>query len=251
MDEELRKILKHLRLGGLLAEWDELLAAARRGRFSHERLLQHVLQAEYRLKTEQARMLRRQRAHLPEILEIETFPFARQPRLDRKRIMSLYDSFDYLTKQQNIAWLGPTGCGKTGLATGFLLQALDRGHRGYFISFTELVAKLYASVADHSQEKLLGKFSRYDCLVIDEVGYAEVESAQVGLFFTLMQKRHKTKTTLITSNLGFREWGTFLKNKHLASALFDRLSATTHVFNMKECESLRPRLNDTLESDGA
>jgi DNA replication protein DnaC len=249
MDDELRKILKHLRLGGLLAQWDVIVAEARRARFSHERLLKHVFEAEYRVKTEQARILRRKRAHIPEILEIETFPFARQPKLDRKRIMSLYDSFDYMTKQQNIAWLGPTGCGKTGLATGFLLQALDRGHRGYFISFPELVAKLYASLADHSQEKLLRKFSRYDCLLIDEVGYAEVEPAQVGLFFTLMQKRHKTKTTLITSNLGFREWGTFLKNKHLASALFDRLSATTHVFNMKECESLRPRLNQGTESE--
>ena len=45
MDEELRKILKYLRLGGLLADWDELLAQARRGRFSHERLLRHVLEA--------------------------------------------------------------------------------------------------------------------------------------------------------------------------------------------------------------
>jgi DNA replication protein DnaC len=251
MDEELQKLLKHLRLGGLLAQWDELLAEAGRGRFSHERLLKHVLQAEYRVKTEQARILRRKRAHIPEILEIETFPFARQPKLDRKRIMSLYDSFDYMTKQQNIAWLGPTGCGKTGLATGFLLQALDRGHRGYFICFPELVAKLYASLADHSQEKLLRKYSSYDCLVIDEVGYAEVEPPQVGLFFTLMQKRHKTKTTLITSNLGFREWGTFLKNKHLASALFDRLSATTHVFNMKDCGSLRPRLNEGADGDAA
>jgi DNA replication protein DnaC len=251
VDEELRKILKHLRLNGLLAQWDELLAAARRGRFSHERLLKHVFQTEYRLKTEQARMLRRKRANIPEILEIETFPFARQPKLDRKRVMSLYDSFDYMTKQRNIAWLGPTGCGKTGLATGFLLQALDRGHRGYFITFPELIAKLYASLADHSQEKLLRKFSRYECLVIDEVGYVEVEPTQVGLFFTLMQKRHKTKTTLITSNLGFREWGTFLKNKHLASALFDRLTATTHVFNMKDCESLRPRLNESSEGEVA
>jgi DNA replication protein DnaC len=66
-----------------------------------------------------------------------------------------------------------------------------------------------------------------------------------------MQKRHKTKTTLITSNLGFSEWGSFLKNKHLASALFDRLSATTHVFNMKDCVSLRPKLNDGGESDAA
>src|SRR3972149_3843833 len=248
MDEEVRKILKYLRFGGLLVHWDELLAEATRGRFSHERFLKHVLEAEYRTKSDNARILRRNRANIPEILEIETFPFARQPKLDRKRVMSLYDSFDYMTKQRNIAWLGPTGCGKTGLATGFLLQAIDRGHRGYFICFPELVAKLYASLADHSQEKLLRKHSSYDCLVIDEVGYAEVEPVQVALFFTLMQKRHKTKTTLITSNLGFDEWGTFLKNKHLASALFDRLSATTHVFNMKDCVSLRPRLNDSAES---
>ena len=248
MDEELRKILKYLRLGGLLAHWDELLAKARRGRFSHERLLRHVLEAEYRVKMENARLLRRKRAHIPEMLEIETFPFARQPKLDRKKIMSLYDRFDYMTKQQNIVWLGPTGCGKSGLATGFLLQALDRGYRGYFVTFPELLAELYASLADRSEEKVLRKYARYDCLVIDEVGYVEIEPAQVGLFFTLMQKRHKTKTTLITSNLGFSEWGTFLKNNHLTGALLDRLTETSHVINMKHCRSLRTKLDENGET---
>jgi DNA replication protein DnaC len=251
MDEELRKILKTLRLWGLLAQWDELLAEARRGRFSHERLLKHVLQAEYRTKSEKARLLRRKRAHIPEILEIETFPFHRQPNLDRQRIMSLYDSFDYMLKQQNLVWLGRTGCGKTGLATGFLLQALDRGYRGYFIAFPELLAELYASLADHSEAKVLRKYAAYDCLLIDEIGYVEVEPVQVGLFFTLMQKRHKTKTTLLTSNLGFDEWGSFLKNSHLTGALLDRLSATSHVTNMKNCVSLRGRLDDAQDADPA
>jgi DNA replication protein DnaC len=80
--------------------------------------------------------------------------------------------------------------------------------------------------------------------LIDEVGYVEVEAAQVGLFFTLMQKRHKIKTTLITSNLGFSEWGSFLKNKHLTSALIDRLTETSHVINMKNCETLRGKLGN-------
>jgi DNA replication protein DnaC len=75
---------------------------------------------------------------------------------------------------------------------------------------------------------VLRKYAKYDCLVIDEVGYVEVEAAQVGLFFTLMQKRHKTRTTLITSNLGFSEWGSFLKNNQLTGALIDRLTATSH-----------------------
>lgn len=244
MDEELRKILKSLRLGGLLDQWDELLAKAQRGRFSHERLLKDVLEAEFRGKSERARLLRRKRARIPELLEIETFPFDRQPKLDRQRIMSLYDRFDYMTKQQNLIWLGPTGCGKTGLATGFLLQAIDRGYRGHFIAFPEMLAELYASVADHSEAKVLRKYGGYDCLLIDEIGYVEVEPVQVGLFFTLMQKRHKTKTTLITSNLGFSEWDSFLKNNHLTGALLDRLTATSHVTNMKNCKSLRGRLDE-------
>jgi DNA replication protein DnaC/transposase len=233
----------------LPAHWDQLLSEAHRGRFSHERLLKHVLEAEYRLKLEHARQLRRKRAHIPELLEIETFPFARQPKLDRQRVMALYDRFDYLTKKQNIVWLGPTGCGKSGLATAFLLQALDRGYRGYFITFPELVAELYASLADRSEQQALRKYARYDCLVIDEVGYVEIEPAQVGLFFTLMQKRHKTKTTLITSNLGFSEWGTLLKNNQLTGALLNRLTETSHVINMKDCRGLRPKLDETSESD--
>lgn len=243
MDERLQKILQQLRLWGLLEHWDEWLAEARRGRFSHERLLHYVLEAEYRIQNEHGRLLRRKRAQLPEPLEMETFPFTRQPKLDRKRIMSLYDSFHYMTKKQNIIWLGPTGCGKTGLASSFLLQAIDRGYRGFFVSFADLVAQLYASLADHSQNKLIRRYASYDCLLIDEVGYVEVEAAQVGLFFTLLQRRHKTRTTLITSNLGFSEWGSFLKNPPLTSALLDRLTETSHVIAMKNCRSLRDKLD--------
>jgi DNA replication protein DnaC len=250
MDEELKTILKYLRLGDVPAHWDELLAEAEQGHFSHERLLKHLFETVYRLKNERTRIRRRKRANIPEILEIETFPFERQPRLDRMRVTALYDRFEYITKQQNIVWLGPTGCGKTGLATGFLLQALDRGYRGYFIAFPELLDELYASLADHSQEKVLRRYARYDCLVIDEIGYMEIEPAQVGLFFTLMQRRHKTKTTLLTSNRGFIDWGPLLKNDHLTSALIDRLTETSHVLNMKHCHSLRATLDRGGESDG-
>lgn len=246
MDKDLIEMLQQLRLWRLLSNWDDILSTARKGRFSHERLLRHILEEECRIKGENSRLLRRKRAHIPQLLELETFPFARQPKLDRKRVMSLYDSFDYMTKQRNLIWLGPTGCGKTGLATGFLLRALDRGYRGRFVAFAELVAELYASLADHSETQVLKRYLTYDCLLIDEVGYVEVEPAQVGLFFTLMQKRLQTKTTLLTSNLGFSEWGSFLKNAQLTSALIDRLTASSHVINLKNCRSLR----DPLDQDG-
>jgi len=244
IDDELVAKLKYLRLGRLLSHWDETLEMARKGRYSAERLLRHVVEEEYRAKRENARLLRRQRANIPEMLQMETFPFSRQPKLDRKKVMSYYDGFDYMTKQRGIVWMGPTGCGKTGLATAFLLQAIDRGHRGYFVTFPELLQQLFQSLADRSEAKVLKRYLSYDCLVIDEVGYVEVEPAQVGQFFTLMHKRHKKKTTLITSNLGFSDWGSFLRNTQLTSALLDRLTASSHVLNMKECKSLRDKLDE-------
>ena len=249
MDNNMEKILKHLRLWGLLECWDDIIAEARKKRFSHERLLKHVFETEYRTKSENARGLRRKRAHIPDPLEIETYPFGRQPKLNRKKIMSLYDGLDYMEKKQNIILLGPTGCGKTGLATSFLLHAIDQGYRGYFTSFANLVAELYASMADRSEDKVIRKYVAYDCLVIDEVGYVEVEPAQVGLFFTLMQKRHKNKPTRLTSNLGFSEWSSFLKNNHLTAALIDRLTENSHVINMKNCKTLRGKLDDQLKPE--
>ncbi len=167
LDEELIAILRYLRLGRLLSHWDETLARARKGRYSVERLLKYVLEEEYRAKRENARLLRRQRANIPEMLEMETFPFSRQPKLDRKKIMSYYDSFDYMLKQRNMVWLGPTGCGKSGLATAFLLHAIDRGHRGYFVTFPELLQEFFQSLADRSEGKVLKRYLSYDCLVID------------------------------------------------------------------------------------
>ena len=94
-----------------------------------------------------------------------------------------------------------------------------------------------------SEPKVIKKYLSYDCLQIDEIGYVEVEPVQVGLFFSLMQKRHKKKTTLITSNLGFSQWSSFLKNDQLTAALIDRLTENSHVINMKNCLSLRPKLD--------
>jgi DNA replication protein DnaC len=243
MNDELMNMLRYLRLGGLLENWDTYLETARKGNFSHVRLLQHIIEQEYKIKKENSRRLRILRSRTPEKYVMETFPFSRQPKLSRKKILALYDSFDYMTKSQNVIWIGPTGVGKTGLATAFLMHAIDHGYRGRFISFPELTEILYRSVADHSEQKVMKAFLSYDCLLIDEVGYVEVEPVQVGLFFTLMHKRHKKKNTLITSNLGFSEWTSFLRNDQLTAALIDRLTENSHVINMKNCASLRRKLD--------
>ena len=243
MNKDLIKMLKYLRLGGLLENWDAYLKTATEGNFSHVRLLEHIIEQEYKIKKENARRLRIAKAKIPEKYVMETFPFDRQLKLNRKKILALYDSFDFMTKHQNIIWIGPTGVGKTGLATAFLMHAIDYEYNGRFIRFPELIEMLYSSVADHSEPKMMKTFLSYHCLLIDEVGYVEVEPVQVGLFFTLMHARHKKNTTLITSNLGFSQWASFLKNDQLTAALIDRLTENSHVVNMKNCLSLRRKLD--------
>jgi len=243
MNEKLTQMLKYLRLSGLLANWDGYLSIAQKGNYSNARLLEYVVAQEYKIKKENARKMRLARARMPEKLVIETFPFNRQPKLNKKKIVNMYDRFDYMEKSQNLIFMGPTGTGKTGLATAFLTHAIDCGYNGRFVGFAELVEQLYQSVADHTEARVIKSFAASDCLVIDELGYVEVEPVQVGLFFTLMHKRHKKKTTLITTNLGFSQWSSFLKNDHLTAALIDRLTENSHVINMKDCVSLRPKLD--------
>jgi DNA replication protein DnaC len=243
MNDSLTAKLKYLQLDGLLAHWDDYLKLAADQRWSDTRLLTHVIEEEYRLKRGRRRQRRLQNALLPEPWAIESYPFQRQPKLDQKKLVALYDSLDYMRLSQNVIWMGGPGVGKTGLATSFLTHAIDQGHSGRYVLFADLLTQFYQSVADHSEGKVLKQYLAYDCLLIDELGYVEVEPVQVGLFFTLMHRRHKKKPTLITSNLGFAEWGTFLKNPHLTAALVDRLTENSHVFNMRHCVSLRAPLH--------
>ena len=243
MDEELKKMLAHIGMRGLLANWDHYISIAQKGSFSNVRLLKHIIEQEFKIKQENSRKRRISHAKIPEPFVIETFPFEKQPKLNKKKILTIYDSFDYFSKQQNIIWIGPTGTGKTGLATAFLTQAIEKGYRGKFILFPELVEILYQSVADHTEAKIMKTFESYDCLLIDELGYVETDPVQVGLFFTLIHKRHKKKSTLITSNIGFDQWDSFLKNNQLTAALIDRLTESSHVINMRKCKSLRPKLD--------
>ncbi len=243
MNEELAAKLKYLRLGGLLAHWDEYLKLGAQQRLSQGHLLTHIVAEEYRIKREHARQLRLKRARIPDPFVIETYPFERQPHLNKKMIMALYETMEYIKNRRGIIWLGPTGVGKSGLAKSFLIHAINQGYTGRYVLFADLVTELYQSVGDHSEHKLLQHYLACDCLLIDEIGYVEVEPVQVGLFFTLMQRRHNKSSTLITSNLGFDDWRSFLKNDHLTAALIDRLTETSHVINMRKCLSLRAKLS--------
>jgi DNA replication protein DnaC len=241
MNEAIKEQLQFLGLRNALENWDAIFAGAKKNQPSYHRFLTNIIEKEYAGKKEKARLARIKRANIPELLVMETFPFSKQPRLKKRLVSELYDSMRFITQRQELIFIGPTGCGKTGLATAFLVHAINQGHRGYFIEFGKLARQLFQSKADHTEDKVLNRFQAYEILLIDELGYAPLEKEQAGLFFDLMKARNRKHTTIITTQLGFEEWGNFLQNQHLTAALLDRITVNCTVFNMKECISIRPK----------
>ena len=125
-----------------------------------------------------------------------------------------------------------TGVGKTGLASGLLLKALQNGYRGQFVRAQDLFDDMYASLADRSSRKLINRLARLDLLVIDEMGYLTLKPEQTNIFFKLMEMRYNRRSTLITTNLDYEEWHQFLGQQAMVDALLSRLRHHCHTLRI-------------------
>jgi len=119
--------------------------------------------------------------------------------------------------------IGETGVGKTGLACGILMKALENGYRGLFVKAQDLFDEMYASLADRSSRKLIDRLVRLDVLLVDELGYLNLRPEQSNIFFKLMEERYRRKSTIISNNLDYDQWYEFLGQKTMVDALLSRL----------------------------
>jgi DNA replication protein DnaC len=200
MTEELEQLLKNLKLRRILEIYEEQLRAADKDDISYSDFVTRLVRAQWQAKQEGALEWRIQRANLPERWTLETFPFARQPGVNRKQIRG-FAELDFIAKAENIVFVGETGRGKSGLACGLLLKALENGYRCQFIKAQNLFDEMYASLADRSTRQLLKRLARLDVLLVDELGYLNLKPEQSNIFFKLMEERYRQHSTIITTNL--------------------------------------------------
>jgi DNA replication protein DnaC len=243
MTDEIEQLLRSLRLHKIAKMLDEELGRADKEGLSHQELLVRLLRAQWHYQQEGVLAYRIKQAAMPERWTIESFPWKRQPGVTQRQIRGFAD-LDFVPKAENIVFIGPTGVGKTGLATGLLLKALQNGHRGLFIRAQDLFDEMYASLADRSTRKLLSYLSRLDVLLIDEMGYLNLKPEQTNVFFKLMEERYRRRATIITTNLEYEEWHNFLGNKPLVEALLSRLRHQCHTVKI-DGPSLRTPQNAT------
>ena len=140
-----------------------------------------------------------------------------------------FASLGFLEQNENIVFLGPSGVGKTHLATSIGIAAAKKHASTYFIKCNDLLQQLKRAQLENRLDARLKHFSKYRLLIIDELGYLPINKEDSNLFFQLIDMRYEKKSTILTTNMNFNEWDGVFYDAVVANAIMDRILHHAHV----------------------
>ncbi|WP_449442374.1 IS21-like element helper ATPase IstB [Ureibacillus acetophenoni] len=158
----------------------------------------------------------------PHRKEITDFDFDFQPSINRQQILDFL-TLRFLDENENIVFLGTSGVGKTHLATSIGIAAAKNRTSTYFIKCHDLIQNLKKARLENRLESRLKHYSKYKLLIIDEIGYLPIDAEDAKLFFQLVDMRYEKKSTILTTNVNFKEWDNIFQETKIANAILDRI----------------------------
>ena len=219
-----------------LASW---LIHATKTRLGAVEIVEQLVALELRERDERNLARRMRGATLGPIAALDSFDW-NHPRVIDRTLYELLLGLDFVARGENILFRGQSGVGKTMLAQNIALTAIQQGKTVRFSTLAAALADLLRQESLPAVERRLKRYTAPDLLVLDELGYLPCDSRSADLLYNIVSRRHERKSTVITTNLAFKQWNTVFPGAACVGALVDRFAQHCHTMDI-DAESWRQR----------
>jgi DNA replication protein DnaC len=230
--ERLHHNLKFLELMTFESILDNYLEVATKDGKSTIEVLDYLVAQEVQSKEARSLDLRMRLAGFPVEKRLDDFDFKFPPSIDKASIKDLA-SLKFIHNAENVVFLGPLGVGKTYLAIALGIEAANAGFRVNFVNASMLVERLDEAEKEKKLEDKIRRLSKFQLLVIDEIGYLPFDELGAHCFFQLISRRYERGSIIFTSNKSYGEWGEIFKDHVIAAAILDRVLHHCTTVNIK------------------
>ena len=233
-------ILNDLRLPAIKQGWAEFAARADKEGWPAARFLASL--AEHEIAERDRRRIERHllEARLLPGKTLDSFDFEAVPMISKAHVMAICAGDSWIDKGANLILIGGPGGGKTHLASAIGLALVENGWRVMFARTSDLVQKLQVARRELALEAAITRLDRFHLLILDDLAYVSKDQAETSVLFELISARYERRSTLITANQPFGEWGKIFPDQAMTLAVIDRLVHHATIFEMN-VESYRRR----------
>ena len=230
-EEYIESKMKQFKLVDMRECFRDLVLEAEESSMGYMEFLKRLIAAEENGKRNRRTRKLRTEAQFESEKNLEDIDYSFNHTIDRDKITEL-GRLDFIDANENIIIIGPPGVGKSMIATGIGMNAVNEGYKVLFVNAKEFVDRLYEEMLTGKLRDTLDELSKIPLLIVDELSYVKMDRERESLFFQVIRQRYEKNSLIITTNLPMGRWDELFTGKLAATAILDRLVHHCHILSI-------------------